>query len=186
MRITRVTVEQAALPIQSYFSKGQPSNLVASLAHVPELLGVAMPFIGQMLGPSSLSERIKEIIVLGVSALQGCQYCRDTHTVVAHQSGLSQREIVALRQSSTETVFEDPSEAILVQLVQVLGGGQVQTAGIERIMTQMKAYWLEFEIVEITMLISTTVMLNRYCIAMDIPVSPSHQLWLNEQTWLQL
>jgi AhpD family alkylhydroperoxidase len=186
MRVRRVCPEQAALPIQSYFSNGQPGDLVASLAHVPEVLTVAMPFIGQMLGPSSLSERVKEIVVLGVSALQGCQYCTDTHTVVAHQSGLSQSEILVLRQASKDDVFVDPAEAALWHLVQTLGGGRVDSAQIEHAMTQMTQHWLEFEMVEITMLISTTIMLNRYCIAMNIPVSEVHQVWLNEQPWLDL
>ena len=185
MRVSRVTSEQVALPIQSYYSTGQPGDLVSSLAHVPEVLSVAMPFIGQMFGPSSLSKRVQEIVVLGVSALQGCQYCTDTHTVVAHQSGLTSTEILVLRQVSNADVFTNPGEAILWQLVQALGHGLVNSEVVGEIMTQMKQQWLEFELVEITMLISTTIMLNRYCIAMDIPVSSAHKVWLKEQAWLQ-
>ena len=43
---------------------------------------------------------------------------------------------------------------------------------------------MDFEIVEITMLIGTTIMLNRYCIALDIPTAQVHLDWIAQQDWL--
>ena len=184
MRISKVTPTDAAISIQSYFANGQPSDLVASLAHVPEVLQVSMPFIGQILGPSCLSMRVKEIIILGTSALQGCQYCTDTHTVVAYQNGLIPKEIVGLRELTSSGMFDDLAEATLWAFVQTMASPKVDPLHISDAMEQLKQHWLEFEVVEITMVISTTIMLNRYCIALGIPVSESHAKWLTQQQWL--
>ena len=55
---------------------------------------------------------------------------------------------------------------------------------VDSAMEDLKQDWMDFEIVEITMLIGTTIMLNRYCIALDIPTSQIHIDWLARQEWL--
>lgn len=184
MRVSKITVGDAPLSIQSYFSNGQPSDLVASLAQVPEVLTAATPFISQMMGPSALSMRCKEIVILGTSALQGCRYCTDTHTFLAHQCGLTQGEIQVLRGESSETDTFDAPEKALWAYVQVMAAGALQQTEISAVMDALQAHWLDFEVVEITMLIGTTIMLNRYCTAIGIPVSQTHQQWLAEQVWI--
>ncbi len=185
MRIKGLTAEQAPLSVQQYF-EGGAGPLVQTLAQVPELLQVAMPFIGQQFGPSALDVRHKEMIILGVSALQGCRYCTQTHTVVAYKHGLTPKELLVLRgqqECGTESTFHD-REAVLWSYIQAVGGSNLDAQRVDEAMSKLKELWADYEIVEITMLIGTTIMLNRYCIALGIPTAPEHLDWLSTQDWL--
>ncbi|MEO6120537.1 MAG: hypothetical protein ABIW46_09855, partial [Acidimicrobiales bacterium] len=59
--IDLVGAEQAPLLARPYYLGGDPGPIVAALAHVPELLEVALPFIGVALGPSAMEARAKEL-----------------------------------------------------------------------------------------------------------------------------
>jgi AhpD family alkylhydroperoxidase len=91
-----------------YYADGDPGPIVAARAQVPELLEVAMPFLAGAPGPSGIDWRTKEIVIVRTSALAGCRYCVQGHTVVALEAGLSRAEVCALR---GETAVEDSFSA---------------------------------------------------------------------------
>ena len=183
MNVESLTLEQAPLSVREFFSEST-GPLVGTMAHVPELLQVAMPMIAQQFGPSALSMRHKEMVILGVSALQGCRYCTDTHTVVASREGLSQDELRVLRGAKeNEGEFVDKERSLWTYVLAV-GAGKIDVTQTKKAMGTLKNDWMEFEIVEITMLVGTTIMLNRYCIALDIPTAQVHVDWLDRQDWL--
>lgn len=182
MKIQAMTLENAPLSVRSYFSDST-GPLVGTLAQVPELLQRTMPFLGQQFGQSALSMKHKEMIILGVSVLQGCTYCTQTHTVLAHQEGLELEELEALHGKIDSNIFLG-KERVLWEYILAMGADVVDSHRVSIAMDRLKEEWLDFEIVEITMLIGTTVMLNRYCIALEIPTSDVHIKWLKEQGWL--
>ena len=92
-----IEAEQAPLLARHFYASGNPGPIVAALAHVPELLEVTMPFLDAALGPSAVDARTKELVILRTSAVMGCRYCIQTHTVVARKTGLSVDEVAALR-----------------------------------------------------------------------------------------
>ena len=63
-----VTAERAPLLARPYYERGDPGPIAAALANVPELMEVALPFIDTVYGPTSLPPRMKEIVILAVSA----------------------------------------------------------------------------------------------------------------------
>ncbi|MGI8439509.1 MAG: hypothetical protein ACR2NV_04800 [Thermoleophilaceae bacterium] len=70
-----IDAEQAPILARPYYSdEGPPSPLTASLAHVPEILEVTLPFVGRILGPSAVDARTKELVVVRTSALMECRY----------------------------------------------------------------------------------------------------------------
>ncbi len=72
--VALVEREQAPLLARRFYGDGPVSPITASIAHVPELLEVALPFIGTALGPAGLDTRAKEIAILRTSALLECRY----------------------------------------------------------------------------------------------------------------
>lgn len=162
--------EQAPLLARPYYADGDPGPLVAALAQVPELLTVALPFIGAALGPSAIDGRTKEIVIVRTSALLECRYCVQTHTVVALDAGLGRDEVAALRAvGSCAEGFADPAELALLAWVDAVapGRGQVDaetTAGITR-------HWADHEVVELTVVITATLMLNRFATALGLPTA---------------
>lgn len=163
--------EQAPLLARRFYGEGPASPITASLAQVPELLEVALPFIGAALGPGGLDAREKELAVLRTSALLECRYCVQTHTVVALDYGLSAQEVRALRgEQPLDAVFPaDRERAMLAWIDAVaLGRGPVDAA----VQVEATAMLADHELVELTLAVTATVMLNRYCTALDLPTSP--------------
>lgn len=168
--IARIEAGQVPLTARPYFAAGHPGPLVAALAQVPELLAVAMPFLGAALGPSGLDLRTKEIVVVRTSALAGCRFCVQSHAVVALDAGLTRDQVVALLDptAAADGRFGDSREAALLAWIDaVAGGGPVEDADRARVLH----HWADHEVVEITAVVGTTLMLNRFATALALPTS---------------
>ena len=166
--IPLISREQAPLLARRFYGDGPPSPIIASLAQVPELLDVALPFIGAALSPGALGERVKEIAILRASALLECRYCVQTHTAVALDAGLSAAEARALRgEGDIRRVFTDPRERLIIEWIDAvaLGRGPVAPELQERVAEALEPH----ELVELTLAVGATQMLNRYCTALDLP-----------------
>lgn len=172
-RVELITPETAPISVRGFFQNGQPGPLTASLAQVPELLDAAMPFIGMILSPSGIDFRTKEIVILRVSAWQGCRYCLGTHSVIAHQSGFSLDELEILRDVAREKLIFSSKEQELLAWVDLLSqtGKEISSQASEGI----KKCYTDAEIIELTMLVGATIMLNRYCTALNLPIAPAHK-----------
>lgn len=166
-----IDADAAPLLLRSLYAGGDPGPIVAALAQVPELCEVALPLIGAALGPSHVSLRDKEIAILRTSANLSCRYCIDAHTVVAFDSGLTQREVRALRNCPTAwEVFDDPAEQALVRWTDAMtqpGGGPVRAV----VADDAKASLGGHRLVELTVTIGVTMLLNRFATGLDLPTS---------------
>lgn len=166
-RVELITEATAPLTTRKYFEGGDPGPIVASLAQVPELVDVSLAFIGTVLNPSSIGFRVKEMVIVRTSAVAGCKYCVNAHTMVARDAGLSRDEVCALR---TETPVDEAfnaagDQALLAWVDAVAGSGPIP----EHLATEVKRWFSQHELVELTLLVSTTLLLNRYCTALELP-----------------
>lgn len=162
--------EQAPLLARPFYANGDPGPIVAALAQVPELLEVALPFIGVALGPSAVSWRSKELVIVRTSALLDCRYCVQTHTVVALDAGLSKAQIRALcGETPVAGAFGDRRELALLRWVDVVAGERGPVP--PEVGRAMHAHWDDHEIVELTVLVGATMLLNRFATAMELPVA---------------
>jgi AhpD family alkylhydroperoxidase len=167
--VARVELDQVPLLARPYFADGDPGPIVRALAQVPELLVVALPFIGTALGPSAISFRHKEIVIVRTSALAGCRYCVQTHAVVALESGLEPTQVAALQSPGpADDAFADPRELALLRWVDVVAGsGPVEDAERAAVLT----HWSDHEVVELTAVVGATLMLNRFATALALPTA---------------
>ncbi len=159
--------DQAPLLARPYYAGGDPGPIVAAMAHVPELLEVAMPFLGAALGPSGIDWRTKEIVIVRTSALAGCRYCVQAHTVVALDAGLTRPEVTALR---TETPvadgFTDARELALIDWVDLVAS---HAPVPDSARAAVRAHFGAHEVVELTTLVGATLLLNRFATALALP-----------------
>ncbi|MCY7340642.1 MAG: carboxymuconolactone decarboxylase family protein [Pseudonocardia sp.] len=162
--------DQAPLLARPYYASGDPGPIVAALAQVPELLETAMPFLGAALGPSGIDWRTKEIVIVRTSALAGCRYCVQAHTVVALDAGLSLDEVRALRTDiAVADAFTDPRELALLDWVDVVAGSGPVTDDAR---AAVRRRWAGHEVVELTALVGATLLLNRFATALALPTGP--------------
>ncbi len=178
-------VESAPLTARPLYADGDPGPIVGALAQVPEVLRVTLPFIGTVLGPSSIPPRTKEVVVLRTSAVLACRYCVDAHTPVARDAGLTVGEVAALRTSpvgEVAEVFTDPFEQALLGWVDAVaagGPGAVPDGPAEALAAVVEDHAL----VELTLLVGATMMLNRFCTALRLPTSPETITRLAQEGW---
>jgi len=167
-RVELLTAATAPLSARRYYAGGDPGPIVAALAQVPEVLEAALPFLSVALGPTAISMRHKEIVVLRTSALLECRYCIDTHSVVALDTPLTRDEVRTLR-GELAAEWVDPAEAALLAWVDAVAGaaGPVPDA----LGRTLGEYFADHEVVELTLLIGAIMMLNRFCTALELPTA---------------
>lgn len=171
--IDLIDSSQAPLLARPYYQDSDPGPIVAALAHVPEVLDSAMPFLAAMYGPSALPARLKEVVVVRTSAHHECRYCIESHSVVALDAGLSRLEILGLRdlvgpalQRWSKNGTREPA---LVAWVDAVAGAIGAVPGDTA--RGLRAWFSDAEIVELTLLIGATMMLNRFCTALGLTSS---------------
>jgi AhpD family alkylhydroperoxidase len=161
----------APLLAKPFYGGGDPGPITATMAHVPELLEVGLPFIGAALAPSAIPFRTKEIVILRTSALLACRYCIDSHTPVALDSGLSHDQVRSLRNEpgfDTDAQFPDSIDRALIRWIDEVATGR--GAINDEVNQLVLAYFAEHEIVELTLTITVTMLLNRYATSLQLPV----------------
>jgi AhpD family alkylhydroperoxidase len=166
-----IVPEQAPLLARPFYGDGDPGPITATLAYVPELLETALPFLGAVLSPSSIDPRTKEIVILRTSAMRACRYCIDSHTPVALDAGLTPVEVRALRGEPGFTIgdaFADGRERALVAWTDEIAEGK--GAASDNATHAMTSHFAAHEIVELTLLASVTLSLNRYASTLRLPV----------------
>lgn len=166
--------ERAPLLAKPFYANGDPGPIITALAHVPELLEVASPFLRAALGASSIDLRTKELVIVRASAVLRCRYCSETHAAVALDAGLSLEEVRALCEAPAgepPPAILTPAETALVAWVDAvaLGPGRVPAA----VGAELRRHVSDSEVVELTLLVGATVMLNRFCTALGLPTSSS-------------
>jgi AhpD family alkylhydroperoxidase len=163
-RVELLSADRAPLLARSHYrDDGSASPITRALAQAPELLDVAMPFIGALFGPGAVDLRLKEVVVLRVSALNRCRYCVATHTVAAWDAGLTEAETAALR-GAGEGLGE--RETALVEWCDALARTGEPVG--EEAAARLAEHFADHEIVELALLAGATVMLNRFCTALEL------------------
>jgi AhpD family alkylhydroperoxidase len=72
------------------------NNFWRSLAHDPATLKRTWESIKAVMGPGSLSPKMKEMIYIAVSVAHGCDYCIHSHTASARAKGMTDAEYLEM------------------------------------------------------------------------------------------
>ena len=163
-KVELLSAERAPLLARPYYERGDPGPIASALAQVPELMDAAMPFIGTTFGPTAVPSRWKEIVVLRVSAANGCRYCTETHTGVARRMGFTAEELACLRGEAPPPESFGRVEQALVAFSDALSCQPAEAVGV------LREHFDGPQIVELVTLASATVMLNRFATALELPV----------------
>ncbi len=125
-----------------------------------------MPFLGQVMGESSLDLATKELVIVRVSQLNGCHYCLAAHRPVALDAGVPAEQVAAACAEAPLDELPEREQAIVHWVDRVTTEPAAVDDGlIARVLEWMR----EDELVELTILAGAIGMLNSYCIAFEIP-----------------
>jgi AhpD family alkylhydroperoxidase len=162
-KVELVTAEQAPLLARPYYERGRPGPIAAALANVPELMRPMLTFVDSIFGPTSVPDRLKEIVILRVSSANGCRYCTETHTRVARRLGFAADELAAQRGEAPCPAHWSPTERSLFAFSEALSNSPDGAVEV------LRPHFPEPQIVELVTLGSATVLLNRFATALELP-----------------
>ncbi len=142
---------------------GRVPNSVRTMAHAPFLAMLMLPFqvATQREWPgTSISGKLKEMVVIKTSHVNECEYCFAHNTALGEAAGITHDQVIALSSSEylTSDLFDARERAAIVWAEHMTR----RTAGRnERVYATVRAQFSAAEIVELTLICGLFNMINR-------------------------
>jgi AhpD family alkylhydroperoxidase len=144
---------------------GQLHVFYRALLHTPALASAWFDYNNAVRFQTSLGDRARELVIMRVAALTGCEYVWKVHaTQYATPAGVTLREVEALRDWRKSGVYGEKESALLAYVDTLTQDVAVPDA----IFDGMRKHFSEREILELTVLISAYNMQTRLLRALDI------------------
>ena len=149
-----------------YGDDGSASPLKRSLANAPDLLETLLPFLGQIFDQGAVDLATKELVVVRVSQLNDCRYCLAAHRPLALESGVPPEHLAAACDELPAAALPDRERTILEWADRyVTDPGAIDDALVARVLDHLR----DDQLIELSILIGATQLLNQYCTAFDVP-----------------
>ena len=163
-RLSRLTRSEVAPELRDVYDRflherGNVPYFFRTLAHRPEIFRTATAHMHAVLNTGTLSTKLKELVVVRTSQLNGTRYCLASHTALALRHGWSQEHVEALHDWRSSTLFsEAEKEALALAEAMTLDSLNVADDQIAR----LKRFYSEGEIVELMAAIGLFNYFNRF------------------------
>lgn len=154
--IPLLTSESAPLLVRPYLEGETPSVLAALFGHVPEIAETMMPAIATIFGPSQLGERLKNLVILRMSARNGCGYCTAIYRSASSDAGFDAETITAVIEGSAEPNGLSEREQAALTLVDLFESNP------ERGVAVVTPHFRHDEIIALLSITGMTAFLNRF------------------------
>ena len=149
-----------------YAADGSASPLKRSLANAPDLLETLMPFLGQIFDQGAVDLATKELVVVRVSQLNGCRYCLAAHRPLALESGTPPEHVAAACDELPAAGLPERERTILQWVDRYVSDPH----GIDdELVARTLDYLRDDQLIELSLLIGATQLLNQYCTAFLVP-----------------
>jgi 4-carboxymuconolactone decarboxylase len=161
-RVRLLERDEAPILSRRWFREdGSASPLTRSLATAPDVMETLMPFLAQILSGTALDLATKELAILRVSQLNGCRYCVAVHEPLARAAGVPE----AIGGGQLDALPE--RERTLIEWVDAvaLDPAAMPDELVARVLDHLR----EDQLIELTLVVGATTMLNQYCTALALP-----------------
>jgi AhpD family alkylhydroperoxidase len=125
-----------------------------------------MPFLGDIMGESSLDLATKELVIVRVSQLNGCRYCLAAHRPLALSAGIPSLQVAAVCDEAALAVLPERERAVVEWVDRVTLDAAAVT---DELVASTLDHVREDQLIELTLLAGAITMLNQYCTALGIP-----------------
>jgi uncharacterized peroxidase-related enzyme len=157
---------------------GRVPNFYRTISHAPWLAMLLLPFnaaVQRQWPGSRLSGRVKELVVIKTSHVNGCRYCYAHNTALGQAAGITDDEIADI---STDDYLQSKTlseaEKAAVQWAEAV---TLNTAAKrDDLFGTMKRLFTDAEIVEITMVSAMFNMINRLTDSLQVPVEQQDEI----------
>ncbi len=166
--ISPVSKESAGAAAQPLLEKlshnfGKVPSFFGTMARMPEGFAAFVPFYGAVIDGGTVEKKYKELAYLKTSLINGCEYCFRAHSASGKKNGVTEDQIKALAFYNRSQAFTAQEKAVILYAERVTRGA----AGIRPDQVEeLKKYFNEDQIVELTLTISMANFTNRFNDAM--------------------
>jgi uncharacterized peroxidase-related enzyme len=157
---------------------GRVPNFYSTISHAPWLAMLLLPFnaaVQRQWPGSRLPGRIKELVVIKTSHVNGCRYCYAHNTALGQAAGISHEEIIELSSDDylqSKTLSEREKAAVLWAEAVT----QNTAAKRDDLFVTMKRLFTDAEIVELTFVSAMFNMINRMNDSLQVPIEQQDEI----------
>jgi len=162
--ISPISKESAAPEVQPVLDKmtqrfGKVPAFFGTMARVPEAFANFLPFYTAVIEHGTVERKYKELAYLKTSLLNGCEYCFRAHSASGKKSGVTDEQIEALAFYHRSPAFNPQEKAVLLYAERVT---RCASAIRPPALAELKQYFTDDQIVELTLAISVANFTNRF------------------------
>jgi uncharacterized peroxidase-related enzyme len=173
--ISPLSKDQAAPAVQPIFDKlihvfGHMPNFFATMARSPQALEHFLPLYTVVIDKGTVEAKYKELAYLKTALINGCEYCHRAHSASGKKKGVTDEQIKDLAFFQRSEAFDAKEKAVLLYAERVTrGASAIRPPALQ----ELKQYFTDDQIVELTLTICIANFTNRFNDAMlctpDIP-----------------
>jgi uncharacterized peroxidase-related enzyme len=168
--VTPITKEKAAPEVQPIFDKlthvfGHMPAFFGTMARVPKALEHFIPLYSAVIDKGSVEAKYKELAYLKTALTNGCEYCFRAHSASGKKNGVTEDQIKALAFFQRSQVFDPKEKAVILYAERLTRGASAMRATA---LQELKQYFNDDQIVELTLVISIANFTNRFNDALNI------------------
>ena len=157
---------------------GRVPNFYRTISHAPWLAMLLLPFnaaVQRQWPGSRLPGRIKELVVIKTSHVNGCRYCYAHNTALGQAAGITHEEITELSSNDyLQSKTLSDAEKAAVQWAEAV----TQNTAAKRadLFAEMKRLFSDAEIVELTFVSAMFNMINRLNDSLQVPIEQQDEI----------
>lgn len=174
-RISSVTQEGASAPVKELYAQiqkkmGKVPNIFLHMGNSPQVL-TAFIKLNELTEQLSLPRNLQELIALGVSEANHCNYCVSAHSAIAKHMGIQEQDVLQARKSE----HPDAKTTAILRFARsiVEKHGQVSDNEVAHLKAQGVS---DRELAEIVLVVVSTIFTNYFNNAfkteIDFPLAP--------------
>lgn len=162
--ISPISKETAAPEVQPILDKlnhalGKVPAFFGTMARVPEALAHFVPFYTAVIEHGTVERKYKELAYLKTSLINGCEYCFRAHSASGKKNGVTDEQIKALAFFYRSPSFDAKEKAVILYAERVTrGAAAIRPPALD----ELKQYFNDDQIVELTLAISIANLTNRF------------------------
>ena len=168
--VSPLSQENAAEEVQPIFDKlthviGHMPGFFATMARVPQALANFMPLYSAVIDKGTVEAKFKELAYLKTSLINGCEYCFRAHSASGKRNGVTEDQIKALAFFQRSQAYDAKEKAVILYAERVTRGAAALRASA---LQELKQYFNDDQLVELTLTISIANFTNRFNDALQI------------------
>ena len=139
--------------------RGNVPYFFRTVAHRPKIFETMIAHMEAVLSSGTLPTRLKELVVVRTSQLNGTAYCLASHTAISLKLGWTAEHIEALKDWQTSSLFSE-AEKEAIHLAESMTLRSLEYSDEE--MGRLRRFYSEGEIVELMAAIGLFCYFNRF------------------------